>query len=142
MMYKTLLIAAATSLLFLGCATTSQASNLEPMHKQNSKKLEGPTWKLVSFGLTRMAVPKDASIRLKEGQYSGRGGCNGVGGNYELNGEQLIFAAGFSTMMACPELGLEHKYMKALSEVDSYSVEGDILDLQGEGRSLLRFKAE
>jgi len=142
MIYKTLLIAAATSLLFLGCATTSQVSNSAPTQKQSSKNLEGTTWKLVSFGLTRMAVPKDASIRLKEGQYSGKGGCNGVGGNYELNGNKLIFVAGFSTMMACPELDLEHKYMKALSKVESYSVEGDMLDLQGKGRSLLRFKAE
>ena len=141
-MYKNLLVATAISMLLLGCATASQNTASDVTKEQQSIGIEGRTWKLVSFGLTRMAVPKGASIRFEAGQYSGHGGCNGVGGDYTLEGEKIKLSAGFSTMMACPELDLEHKYMKVLSEVDSYKIEGDILDLEGKGHLLLRFKAE
>jgi len=141
-MYKNLLLATAISMMLLGCATANQSTASEVTKEQHLKGIEGTTWKLVSFGLTRMAVPKGASIRFEAGQYSGHGGCNGVGGDYTLEGEKIKLSAGFSTMMACPELDLEHKYMKALNEVDSYKIKGDLLDLEGNGRLLLRFKAE
>ena len=140
-MYKTLLIA-AVSLMLIGCAPTSEPTITNTVQEQSSQKLEGPTWQLVSFGLTRMAVPKGASITFKDGQYNGNGGCNGVGGNYKLNADSLILSAGFSTMMACPELNLEHKYMQVLERVDSYKIEGDTLDLETDGRSVLRFKIQ
>jgi len=140
-MYKILLITLLSGSLFLGCSASSQTANLEVAQESSSQNLEGTTWKLGSFGLNRMAVPKDATLILKDGKYSGHGGCNGVGGNYTLNGEKLSFSAGFSTMMACPELDLEHKYMQALTHVDSYKVKGEVLDLQAQGRSVLRFKA-
>jgi len=140
-MYKILLIA-AVSLTLIGCVPTSEPTVTNTAKEQSTQKLEGPTWQLVSFGLTRMAVPKDASITFKDGQYSGNGGCNGVGGNYKFSGNTLILSAGFSTMMACPELALEHKYMKALEKVDNYKIEDNILDLKSQGRSVLRFKIE
>ena len=104
--------------------------------------LEGPTWKLVSFGLTRMAVPKKATIRFKDGTYSGHGGCNGVGGSYVVKGGGLKLSAGFSTMMACKELNLEHNYMKALSSVVSYRVGERTLELYSQEKMLLRFQKQ
>ena len=139
-MSKVLLTALMMALFFIGCGGS------EPVPTQQSEKaqlpLEGTTWKLVSFGLTRMAVPSKATISFNEGRYSGHGGCNGVGGSYTLEGEKLTLSAGFSTMMACPELDLEHKYMNYLGSVSHYSIEGNTLDLGSNGKTLLRFKAE
>ena len=104
--------------------------------------LEGPTWKLVSFGLTRMAVPKKATIRFKNGTYSGHGGCNGVGGSYVVKGESLLLSAGFSTMMACDALNLEHRYMEALSSVASYRVGERTLELYSQEKMVLRFQKQ
>ena len=140
MMLKSLFIALTVSLLFLGCGGTEPTP--ETATAKATKSLEGKAWNLVSFGLTRMAVPKKASITFNEGRYSGHGGCNGVGGDYVLEGEELTLSAGFSTMMACPELDLEHKYMKSLSSVSRFSIEGDTLDLRSDEQILLRFKAE
>jgi len=141
-MFKKSALILAISLVFLGCATATQETSSESIQKQDVTRFEGTTWKLVSFGLTRMAVPKNASITFKDGHYSGRGGCNGVGGDYSLDGDKIKLSAGFSTMMACDELNLEHKYMSALSEVDRYVIVDDMLDLYGKGHTLLRFKAE
>jgi len=140
--FKKLVLILAVSLIFLGCATAGEMRSSSSTQEQSSIQLEETTWNLVSFGLTRMAVPKNASITFKDGHYSGRGGCNGVGGDYSLEGDKIKLSAGFSTMMACDELNLEHKYINALSEVDSYVIVGDMLDLYGKGRTRLRFKAE
>ena len=141
-MHKMLLTTMLTSSMFFTHVNATQKADVEVVQERGTYTLEGTTWKLSSFGLNRMAVPAGASIAFKDGQYSGHGGCNGVGGNYTLNDNMLSFAAGFSTMMACPELNLEHKYMKALEQVDSYKIEGDVLDLLSQGHSVLRFKAQ
>ena len=139
-MIKSLSVIFAVSLLFIGCGG-SKPTPVTATEK-TARTLEGTNWKLVSFGLTRMAVPQKASISFKDGQYSGHGGCNGVGGDYVLDNEKIILSAGFSTMMACPELDLEHKYMKYLNSVSRYSIDGDMLDLRSDDHILLRFKAE
>ena len=62
-------------------------------------------WKLVSYGNvahTTSALPDvDTSIEFKNGQMSGNVGCNGFGGEYELNGDQITFSGIMSTMMFC-----------------------------------------
>ncbi len=141
-MYKSLFLAIVFSVVVMGCSASQDAPVASSGMQKPSLSLEGPKWKLVSFGLTRMAVPQKAFITFKDGQYSGHAGCNGLGGNYKAENYAISFEAGFSTMMACPELDLEHKYVKAISRVDSYEIDGDILDLQSEGHSLLRFKAQ
>ena len=139
-MLKSLFTTLTLSLLLLGC-NASEPTPATTLTKV-AKSLEGTNWRLVSFGLTRMAVPPKASISFKEGHYSGNGGCNGVGGNYVLEGDTLTLSAGFSTMMACPELDLEHKYMKYLGSVTRYTIEGDLLNLRSDDQLLLRFKTE
>ena len=139
-MLKSLFMTLTVSLFLLGCGGTEPSP--QTVTEQATKSLESTKWNLVSFGLTRMAVPEKASISFKEGRYSGHGGCNGVGGDYVVEGDRLTLSAGFSTMMACPELDLEHKYMKNLGNVKSYSIEGDTLDLRSDDQILLRFKAE
>ena len=103
---------------------------------------EKTTWRLVSFGNSRMAVPEKATIRFEDGHYSGNGGCNGVGGNYVKQGESLSFEAGFSTMMACDVLDLEHKYVKALSRVNSFNIQGLFLELKENNITALRFRTK
>lgn len=39
--------------------------------------------------MLRMAVPKKATITLKDGTYSGNAGCNGMGGKYEVDGKKI-----------------------------------------------------
>jgi len=112
-------------------------------HKEKTKvSFEKTTWRLVRFGNSRMAVPQKATIRFVDGHYSGNGGCNGVGGNYIKQGESLSFEAGFSTMMACDELDLEHKYVKALSRVNSFNIKGLFLELKENNITALRFRTK
>lgn len=141
-MYKLSISALVFSLVIVGCGTAEPAPSQDVTKQRTVPALEGTKWKLLSFGLAHTAVPARASISFKDGRYSGNGGCNSIGGGYTIEGSKITFREGMSTMMACPELDLEHKYLQALNRVETFVIEGATLDLQSQGRSVLRFKAQ
>ena len=92
-MKKLVLIALTLTLLMLtACAGGSSAS------------VEG-TWKLVSYGPANeqtAAMPDvDTTIEFKDGQVSANVGCNGIGGEYVVDGSNVSFNNMISTMMFC-----------------------------------------
>jgi heat shock protein HslJ len=64
-------------------------------------------WELVSYGDVANPTPAlpnvDAAITFENGQMNGNVGCNGFGGEYKLNGDQITFNGIMSTMMYCEE---------------------------------------
>ena len=52
----------------------------------------------------------------------GRAGCNRFFGVYEQNESQLTFSGMGATKMACPDMEVEGKVMKAINEVKSFDV--------------------
>ena len=122
----------------VGCSNMTQE---QPKPQVEELILEGHNWKLVSFGRTRMAVPKDAWVSFKEGHYSGNAGCNGMGGKYEIDlvKQTVKFKAGVSTLMACPDMKLETKFRKYLQAVDSYEIRGDVMILKRGDIEILNF---
>jgi len=111
---------------------------------ENSVNVEVPSiesheWKLISFGYTKMAVPQDAFIGLKDGRYFGNAGCNGMGGKYILKGKEIQFKTGMLTMMACPDMSLEAKFTTALQSVDSYEIKDKTLVLLHDMHPVLNF---
>ncbi|MEA3277547.1 MAG: META domain-containing protein [Pseudomonadota bacterium] len=96
--------------------------------------LESAIWLLESYrvdGETRVSSSSHpATIRLRDGQLSGSGGCNRLMGSYELYGTQLSATVSAMTMMACPEgMDQEQAVAAALGKVRSYQLDGDRLTL-------------
>ena len=76
-------------------------------------------------------------------QVNAHGGCNGIGGSYQLYPMNRIrFGNLISTMMACPALETENGFKKALETADSYILDGDKLQLiRARMAPLARFEA-
>jgi heat shock protein HslJ len=78
-----------------------------------------------------------------DGQASGNGSCNSLGGEYTLRGDKLTFKALMSTMMACfPEeiMQQEQAYLASLAATASYQVQEDRLTLfDADGNVLAEF---
>jgi len=136
-MYSRLVIGLLISFLALGCASKKPEVQVE----KNLPTIEAKAYKLISFGKTRMAVPKKAKILLKDGEYAGYAGCNGMGGKYDidLKKQTIKFYAGVSTMMACPDMALETKFRKYLDAVDNYEIRDNIMILKVGKREALNF---
>jgi heat shock protein HslJ len=64
-------------------------------------------------------------------RYEGHGGCNGVGGTFEIKPDmmRIKFNQGMSTMIACDDLETERAFVDALLASDNYSVNGNTLTL-------------
>lgn len=80
----------------------------------------------------------------KEGNRAeGTGGCNSMGGTYQLTAEDAIsFSQLISTKMACPDMMMETEYHAALEETKKYRSDGKTLILMNEaGVPLAKFEA-
>lgn len=102
------------------------------------------TWKLVSYGSASEQKPAvadvDTSIEFKEGQVTGNVGCNGFGGKYEVNGDQITFSEVVSTLMFCegPVGDQELATLAVLRESSTYVLEGDTLTvISADGNSAI-----
>jgi len=134
------------ALLFAGFALSACATTPAPV-TGNPADLTGRHWSLVE--LNGLAVPsgaREAYIQLDAGEmrYSGSGGCNGMGGAYELQpGNHIHFSQGMHTMMACQTgMDTEAGFTEVLEKTDTYSVSGNTLTLEAGDTSLARFEAK
>lgn len=65
------------------------------------------------------------NIDVKKKSIHGNAGCNLINGSFETNKENprsISFPGVISTMMACPDMEVEGKVLKALNEVKSFDV--------------------
>ena len=80
-------------------------------------------WVSTSYNNDQTIVPKKEnifSLTLKsDGSFSATTDCNGVGGNYEVNGSQITFSKMISTMMYC-DGSQESEFLKMLRDTQSY----------------------
>jgi len=135
-MLKRLLFGLFVSLLLVGCS----AKSVQTVEEEKPPVIENNAYYLVSFGKTRMAVPKKAKILLREGQYAGNAGCNGLSGKYDLDGDKIKFHSGISTMMACEDMSGETRFRKLLDTVDNWSVHDDTMILKDGDKEILIFQ--
>ncbi len=126
-MYRYLIVMLITAIT-VSCASKTSSS-------QASTDITGKTWRLVEInGQPIKLVNQNRHPYLsldKELRYSGHGGCNGIGGTFQIKPEvmRIKFNQGMSTMIACDDLETERLFVNAILSADNYSVNGNILSL-------------
>ena len=115
-----------------------------------AEALEDKTWVLESYGEpdSLNTVLEDTEITATfdstEGKVTGSAGCNHYFGDYEVSGNELSFPGPIaSTEMWCgEEIGeQERQYLSALTDAESYKIEGDKLTINC-GQQVLVFERE
>ncbi|HEU4743778.1 MAG TPA: META domain-containing protein, partial [Anaerolineales bacterium] len=93
-------------------------------------------WKLTAYGPASapIAAVEDVEAGLtfnEDGTVSGSAGCNGLGGDYTLEGDQITFGEFVSTAMACddPIMAQEEAAFKVMTGTATYKIEGDTLTI-------------
>jgi heat shock protein HslJ len=101
-------------------------------------------WELVSYGSASSQTPAvadvDTSIEFLDGQLSGNVGCNGFGGEYEVDGDVLKFGPVMSTMMFCegPVGEQEMATIAVFQESATFVLDGDTLTItSADGNSVI-----
>lgn len=135
-MKKYLLILVVISLAISGCSLG-----------QASASLIG-TWKLTAYGPSASPTPavadSEAQITFNEdGTVVGNSGCNGFGGKYAVEGDQITFSEIVSTLIACDDarMAQEGAVHSVLSGTATFKIEGNTLTLTNNNLVLVLTRA-
>lgn len=108
---------------------------------QNTEEPSAPVsilgaWKLTASGPANNPVPAvegvEAGLTFNEdGTVTGTSGCNGLGGDYSVEGDQITFGEFVSTLMACddPIMAQEEVAHRVMTDTATYQIEGDTLTI-------------
>lgn len=136
-------IASALFLFLLNSCGVFKGKNME-----TNEPIFGTKWKLVELNGTPVADKVNGkepfiSFDKETNRYSASGGCNGLGGEFELKSKQGIkFSRGMSTMMACQDMTIETGLNQLFGDADNYSIKDGVLTLhKGKGAPLAKFTA-
>ena len=101
-------------------------------------------WELVSYGSASNQIPAvpdvDTSIEFLDGQLNGNVGCNGFGGEYEVDGDTIKFGPVMSTLMFCegPVGEQETISLNVFQESATFVLDGDTLTVtSADGNSVI-----
>ncbi|NGM62286.1 META domain-containing protein [Sphingobacterium sp. SGG-5] len=143
MKFNIILIAAVLFCIVNSCGLRKQESTAQV---ENSTDIYQGKWKLIELN----GSPVADKVNGKEPflvfdkttkRYSASGGCNGLGGNFELKAnQQITFSQGMSTMMACQDMTIERGFGQLFAQADNYTLAGDILSLKKGKETLAKFK--
>jgi putative lipoprotein len=113
-----------------------------------TSSLENTYWKLTRLGdapVTATSQQREPHLILtsESRRVTGSGGCNRFSGSYELDDNRLTFSQMASTMMACLDsMETETAFLKTLTQVRTWKITGQQLELYGSGeQALLRLEA-
>jgi heat shock protein HslJ len=104
------------------------------------------TWELVSYGDPASPTPAAADVETsvvfgEDGTITGNVGCNGFGGDYEVNGDTITFGPISSTLMLCEDTAVgdqETVVLNTLIETVSFAIAGDTLTItSADGSSVI-----
>src|SRR5688572_609579 len=94
------------------------------------------SWKLSAYGPADAPIPAVEGVGAgltfnEDGTVSGSSGCNGLGGDYTVEGDQITFGEFVSTLMACDEpiMAQEEAAHKVMTGTATYKIEGDTLTI-------------
>lgn len=106
-------------------------------------------WKLTAYGPAGAPTPavEGAAAGLtfnEDGTVSGTSGCNGLGGDYSVAGNQITFGEFVSTLMACdaPIMEQEDAAHKVMTGTATYEIEGDTLTINNNDMVLVLTRGE
>lgn len=132
--------------VYLALVVSLTVSLLVACRSGDEVNLDGTEWALTSLNGSSPIVGGNFTLVYSEGRVSGKSGCNSYFSDYTQDGESLSISVIGSTLMACIEpaglMDQETEFQSVLTNVDSFSVEGDQLRLETPDGLFLLFEAQ
>jgi heat shock protein HslJ len=128
-----LFVFVVTIFILISCHNTRKMENTAT---SNNAEFKETYWKLTELRGVEVPEPKEGEkevyfrLRNDGSRVEGNGGCNGFGGTFELSaGNRIRFSKMISTMMYCSRMETETALYKVFETADSYSLSGNVLQL-------------
>jgi heat shock protein HslJ len=136
-MRKTLLAVAVLCVVLSACADPGEEGSADPTSESwvlQAGTLDGAEIQIVD------GYPITLIFDQPEGMAGGKSACNQWFGGYTLSGNELTFSDIGGTLMACTDEGVmesETAFLTAMDLVEIYTIQGNELNLTGEGVDLV-----
>jgi len=111
-------ILVATALFYFGCTTLNTLFNV---------KIENKNLSLTSFGNSTQEAPKNATLILSDGTFTGFGGCNNFNGEFDINKYYIHFTINNVGTKVCSQTYKEGEYFKKLVNTTHLVIMGNKL---------------
>lgn len=138
---KTKLVWVLFAILFFQCKSRQAG--------RGDSTLENTYWKLVEADGQAIATPANARevhmTLTSDGDkrmLKGHAGCNGLGGDFTLEGEKIKFQAITTRMFCEAQMEVENLFTRMLTDADNYRIEGKTLELYKGDALLGKFEAK
>ena len=103
-------------------------------------------WTITSINdkpVSAKGIKKDYYVYFdKDKKFNAFAGCNNIGGNYSIKGDQIKMSNIVVTEMACAEMEMEQLLLKALAQADNIIQNNQYMYLRKKGEVLIKFEAE
>ncbi|AZB25086.1 MULTISPECIES: META domain-containing protein [Bacteroidota] len=146
---KKALIILSLGILVIGCNNGQKSTSAkndsvsQPEEVAQTPDLFGKEWKLIELNNAPIkidtAFKKEPMITFNKdnNQLNGNGGCNGFGGSFKTEGNDGIeISLTGATMMSCPNLEVETKFLDILKQSKHYSLSGNTLELKDKDQKI------
>ena len=130
---------------------TESAKPIEPelrKPKRTESPIKNKRWKLLEMDGEKIEITEAFKgephiiLSLQTNKIHGSGGCNRFGGTYSLDGDRLTFGDIAFTKIYCEGvMEVENPYMRALTTVNGFRVNGDAMWLLRDGKQIMKFEA-
>lgn len=123
-------MASLALLIVTSCASTRWTSP--------SASIIGRTWFIISVRSEHLQQQFDVrspQLSFDGDRLSGTGGCNAISASATIDDTTMRIGTVASTRMMCESLPLEQRIIKALADVQTFTVQADRLFLLGEQRT-------
>lgn len=131
-----------TIVMFVACATKKGAES-----GNSTVEILDVKWQLVELNGKKVDNTINGKtpfleLRSAENRYGASGGCNGIGGTYEISGNNAIaFSQGFSTKMACQNMEIENGIFSLFKSARTFGLDAEGLVLKDDqGTVVAKFK--
>lgn len=123
-------LAILTLVVTIGMIFTSCCA-CKKYQKTHEKPFESTQWVLVQLDGKEFSRPDDNSFFVvfnAEGKLNGRGSCNSFFSDYQkTETNQLTIGEIGSTRAFCPDQESEDKFLMAISQADSFKMDGSLM---------------
>lgn len=131
------------NLIFMSCGCSQNRFNSEKAtSKEIRQKLNNTSWVLSRLDIqNRDFVPtenqKELILNFTDGRYGSNDGCNGLGGDFNVEDNKISFANGISTMRFCGDEMKHLIYSVPFGKVKSFKIKNNQLQLFDADKQLI-----
>ena len=116
-----------------------------PCKKSKSKVAQpflNTNWSMVQYEGTSFEAKDGYSLVFnKDGKIAGKGDCNRLMGSFTESEGKLTISKVAGTRMMCPNQDMESKFIKTITSIDAFEIDGDLMSLFLDGEQVAIFEA-